>query len=127
MLKRMCRAPSCSQPTVRNVHHLPYPNTGMAPLAPNRNKLRVLGERKLKPLMLTPWVSAARVSRYRTMQLHMTNCVKPRSRPSRFRTGAKPQSPGFHRPQVKQRSSLTPTRLPHEGHTTEPHFCLNMT
>src|SRR5438132_3720263 len=60
------------------------------------------------------------------MQLHITNCVKPRSRPSRLRSGANPQSPGFHRPQVKHRSSLTPTRLPHDGQTTDPHFCLNM-
>src|SRR5215471_6691815 len=98
----------------------------MTPLAPNRNRLRTLGERKLRPFMLMPWVSAASVSRYNMMQLHMTNCVNPRSRPSRFSSGANPQSPGFQRPQVKHRSSFTPTRLPHEGHTTEPHFCLNM-
>jgi hypothetical protein len=27
---------------------------------------------------------------------------------------------------VKHRSSLTPTRLPHDGQTTDPHFCLNI-
>ena len=126
ILKRMCSAPACSHPAVRKVHHRPYRKTGITPLAPKRNKLRTLGERKLKPLMLTPAVSVASVSRYRMTQLPITNCVKPRSRPSRFRTGANPQSPGFQRPHVKHRSSLTPTRLPHEGHTTDPHFCLNM-
>src|SRR5436309_14171745 len=57
------------------------------------------------------------------MQLHITNCVNPRSRPKRLSTGANPHKPGFHRPHVKHRSSLTPTRLPQDGQTTEPHFC----
>src|SRR5262245_13903868 len=122
MLKKMWSTPACNQPAVRKVHHRPAPKTGTTPLSPNKNRLRLLGDRKFKKLpLLMPFGSVSSISAYNEMQAPMTNWVNPRSRPSRFNAGAKPHSPGFQRPQVRHCWSFTPTRFPHEGHTTEPH------
>src|SRR5215510_136500 len=127
MLKKMWSRPACNQPAVRTVHHRPARNTGRQPLAPKRNRASLLGDKKFKkPPVLMPLGSATSISMYNVAQAPITNCVNPRSRPRRFKNGAKPHSPGFQRPHVRHCLSLTPTRVPHEGHTTEPHFCLSM-
>ena len=126
-LKKMCNSPACSQPAVRTVHHRPNAKTGSAPLSPNKKSVRLLGESKLNsPLVPIPLGSEISISMYREMHAPITNCVNPRSRPSRFRKGPKPHNPGFRRPQVRHCWSLTPTRVPQEGQTTDPHFCRNM-
>src|SRR5215472_2653393 len=100
---------------------------GAAPLAPKRKRLAVLGIRNsMPPATLMPWTSATSDNVYKTMQDVRTNGVNPRSRPRRLKVGANPQRPGFHRPQLKHLSSLTPTRLRQDGQTTDPHFCLSM-
>src|SRR5262245_56850935 len=114
--------PPCNQLAVNTVYHRPA-NTG-APAAPNRNKLFMLGRRNsVPPTTAMPPGSAISENVYMTMQAVNTRGVKPRSRPRRLSAGANPHKPGFHRPQLKHRSSLTPTRLPQDGQTTEPHFC----
>src|SRR5262249_34391814 len=102
MLKKMCSRPACNQPAVITVHQRPAPNTGLAPLAPNTNSMRVLGDRKFKiPPVLIAFGSTNSIRAYSEMQPPMTNCVNPRSRPSRLNNGAKPHKPGFQRPHVK--------------------------
>src|SRR5262245_7764574 len=76
--------------------------------------------------MVIPLGSTTNISRYSEMQTPSRSCVNPGYRPSRFKRGAKPHNLGCRRPQFKHCSSLTPTRFPQEGQTTEPHFCLNM-
>jgi hypothetical protein len=63
MLKKMWRALPWSHAALSTVHQRPYPKTGMAPLAPNTNRLRSLGARNERPCMPIPWKSAARLAR----------------------------------------------------------------
>ena len=44
MFMKMCSSDACSQPALSTVHQRPNLNTGIAPLAPNRNSTGVLGE-----------------------------------------------------------------------------------
>src|SRR5438132_14220484 len=101
--------------------------TATRPAAPKISRLVVLGIRNSVPADIRiPPVSATSDHVYITMHAVSTNGTKPRSRPSRRSAGPNPHKPGFQRPHVKQRSSFTPTRLLHDGQTTDPHFCRNM-
>jgi len=51
-------------------------------------------------LLVVGFSLAASVARYRPTDPTITNFVKPKSCPSRRSHGAKPQSPGFRRPQL---------------------------
>src|SRR5689334_15847000 len=122
MLKKMCRKPPWSQLAVRIVYHRPPTKTGPKPLAPKRSRLQPLGIRKSLPAAAEMFCGSATSENVkRTMQVVSTSGVNPRSRPSLVSVGANPHSPAFQRPQLKHRSSLTPTRLPQDGQTTEPH------
>jgi hypothetical protein len=44
----MCSRPLCSQPALSTVHQRLNSKTGMPPLAPNRKRVDVLGERNEK-------------------------------------------------------------------------------
>ena len=56
--------PPCSHDAERIVHQRPKRNRGTAPLAPNRNRLSMLGDPSEKsPLISMPLGSAARVAR----------------------------------------------------------------
>jgi hypothetical protein len=123
-LKRMWMTPPWSQPAERTVHHRPMPKTGMAPLAPNRKRAGVEGERKDKS---PPCCSASgfrravttSVARKSNPQPPITICRKPRSSPRPRSAAVRPNMPGLRRPQMRHCSSFTPTREPHEGHRVE--------
>ena len=44
MFMKMCRRPPCSHVALSTVHQRPATKTGTAPLSPNRNSARELGE-----------------------------------------------------------------------------------
>ena len=101
MLKKMCSKPPWSHVALSTVHQCPRSNTGKAPLAPNTWRATNDGENKENNP--TPPMSpreASNVSAYRTTDAPMTNGTNPMSPPSARSIGAKPQSPGFRRPQL---------------------------
>ena len=93
--------PLCSHPALRTVHQRSYWNTGMPPLAPNRNRLVVLGARnENRPFILMPLPDMSSIATYRPVDPHMTSGTNPRSLPSFRSSGPKPHNPGFRRPQL---------------------------
>src|SRR5664279_911025 len=124
MLNRMCSRLPCSHDAESTVHQRPSSNTGIAPLAPSTNRLLVEGASiDMMPPPRTPLGSMRSDTTYSTAHPPITAGVKPKSCPSRRNATANPHIPGLRRPQERQRSSLTPTSLPHEGHTTDPVRC----
>jgi hypothetical protein len=101
MFSAMCSSPACSQPALSTVHQRPNWNTGIAPLAPNRNSTGVLGasaDMMLSTRIPPPDISS--VITHSVTQAPTTSCANPKSAPRLRSIGPNPQSPGFDRPQV---------------------------
>ena len=104
MLNRMCSSPPCSHVALSTVHQRPNPNTGTAPLAPNRKSAGRLGAMNenipsMPRLAPEPRVATS-VRMYRIVEPPMTIGTKPMSPPSCRSIGPKPHRPGLARPQL---------------------------
>ena len=94
MFMKMCSSDACSQPALSTVHQRPNVNTGIAPLAPNRNSTGVLGASiDMMPLtwkIALPDISS--VTTYNVTHAPITTLPKPKSAPIAQRRTEAPQA-----------------------------------
>src|SRR6185295_17639506 len=99
MFRKMCSSEACSQPALSTVHQRPNVNTGIAPLAPNRNSTGVLGASiDMMPYVRIPLPDISRVTAYKVTHAPMTTVPKPKSAPILRSAGPNPHNPGLERP-----------------------------
>src|SRR6267143_5948679 len=96
MFNAMCSSPAWSHPALKTVHQRPSPKTGYAPLAPNRIRIVLLGERADRmppPPMAPPDINS--VTTHNVTHVPTTSGAKLKVAPRLRTIGPNPHKPGF--------------------------------